>query len=87
MKSNDVLFVQINVSKYILTVLFSMDILAEPEILFCYRGFNFIIFLVPCWKIRSDRFMEMLFAFFFFWGGGIQIHLALIAPRHSTSNG
>lgn len=44
MKSNEVLFVQINVSKYILTVLFSMDILAEPEILFCYRGINFIIF-------------------------------------------
>lgn len=30
--------------------------------------------------------MEMLFAFFF-WEGGNRIHLALIAPRHSTSNG
>lgn len=36
MKSKGVLFVQISVSKYILTGLFSMDILTDPEILFCY---------------------------------------------------
>lgn len=36
-----------------------MDILTEPEILFCYWILNDTIFLALCFKIRLERFKEM----------------------------